>query len=179
MKTSTSRFFGVITLLFLAAGAARAAPSAALLASEELAVIQAMAIILNREASRPYDFLYFETDFSASSIVASSMANPDRTQFCGLTRSQGQALVNELTAVNYSPVEFDKSMVKPTGLKLGHKKLERFRYLVLSRVVFGPGHQHAWLAVDLDGATGAILRVDKVAGEWTKTARCAGWVRAG
>ena len=159
-------------------GTSLAAPSAALLASEELAVVQAMAAILNREAERPYDFLYFESDFTASKHVASSMANPDRTQFCGLTRTEGQALVLQLRQANSDPIEFDKDVAREAGLKLGHKKLERFRYLMLSRVVFDPARRHAWIAVDLNGATGAVMRLDKVGGDWSKASRCAGWVRA-
>ena len=158
---------------------ASAGPSVAVLASEELAVVQAMAAILNREAERPYDFLYFESDFTASKHVASSMANPDRTQFCGLTRAEGQALILQLRQANSDPIEFDKQVAKEAGLKIGHKKLERFRYLMLSRVVFDPARQHAWIAVDLNGTTGAVMRLDKVSGDWSKASRCAGWVRAG
>ena len=45
----------------------------------------------------PFDFLYFESDFSAGGNVASSIANPDRTQFCGLTREQAQSVIAELS----------------------------------------------------------------------------------
>jgi hypothetical protein len=176
--TTTKRFKNAGLAMMLVAHAAWAAPTAAVLASEELAVIQAMAAVLNREASRPFDFLYFASDFPASGHVASSMANPDRTQFCGLSRSQGQSLVAELRQVSASPLEFGKSVAQQAGLKIGHKRLERFRYLTLSRVVFDPGKQHAWLAVDLNGVTGAVMRLDKVGGEWNKTSRCAGWVKA-
>ena len=75
------------------------------------------------------------------------------------------------------PVEFDKAVAKAAGLSLGHKKLERFRYLTLSRVVFAPDKQRAWLAVDLNGESGAVFRMDKVGNGWNKAARCAGWVR--
>jgi hypothetical protein len=45
-------------------------------------------------------------------------------------------------------------------------------------VVFDPTNQHAWLAVDLGGVSGAIMRMDKVAGQWSKTARCGGWMKS-
>ena len=176
-KTSFARFVSSLTAFCLLAGATRADTSTAVIASEELAVVQAMAAIANREANSSFDFLYFESDFTASRHVASSMANPDRTAYCGLTRDQGLALVQELKALNASPVHFDKDVAKLAGLKLGQKKLERFRYLMVSRVVFDPSKQHAWLAVDLNGETGAVMRLDKVGAEWNKSARCAGWVR--
>jgi hypothetical protein len=153
------------------------ARAGAALIGEELAVVQAMAAIMNRDAARPFDFLYFESDFSARAWVSSSMDNPDRTEFCGLTREQAQSMVRELTHLSGERVEFDKSVAKAAGLNLGHKRLERFRYLTLSRVVFTPDKQRAWLAVDLDGAKGAIYRMDKVNGEWAKTARCGGWLK--
>jgi hypothetical protein len=143
--------------------------------TEELAVVQAIATILNKDAKSPYDFLYFESDFTASAHVASSMANPDRTQYCGLTREQGQALVNEIASLSSKPVEFDKQVAKAAGMAIGHKKLDRFRYLTLSRV---PDKEHAWLAVDLNGESGAVLRLDKTSGGWSKSARCGGWVKA-
>jgi hypothetical protein len=144
---------------------------------EELAVVQAIATILNKDARSPYDYLYFESEFTASAHVASSMANPDRTQYCGLTREQGQALVNEIASLTSKPLVFDSSVAEPAGLKLGHKKLPRFRYLIVSRVVFDAANQHAWLAVDLNGETGSILRLDKVEGQWSKSARCGGWMK--
>jgi hypothetical protein len=147
------------------------------LAGEELGVIQAMAAILNREAGGSYDFLYFESDFSSSPYVASSMENPDRTQFCGLTREAGMTLVSTLAQLTSDPLEFDKGTAKPAGLRIGHKRLPRFRYLMLSRVVFGPGNQYAFIAVDLNGSTGAVMRLDKVNGEWSKSARCGGWIK--
>jgi hypothetical protein len=150
----------------------------AALVAEELAVIQAMAVIMNQESARPYDFLYHESDFTARPHIASSMANPDRTQFCGLSRDEGLTLVRQLAQVNSEPVEFDKGVAKSAGLAIGHKRLERFRYLSLSRVVFAPDKLHAWLAADLNGQTGAVYRMDLVGGEWTKSERCGGWLRA-
>jgi hypothetical protein len=63
---------------------------------EELAVIQAMAGVINQESKRTYDYLYFESDFSTGGNIASSLENPDRTELCGLTRAQADVLLNEL-----------------------------------------------------------------------------------
>lgn len=145
---------------------------------EELAVIQAMASSVNHETRGTYDYLYFESDFSTGSNVESSMSNPDRTQFCGLTREQADALMHELKQVNSTPIEFQSEVARPTGLKVGHKKLPRFRYLFLSRVVFAPDNRSAWLVVDLNGESGAIMRLDKVDGQWSKSERCGGWIKA-
>jgi len=153
--------------------------SAENVASEEQAVVQALATIINKQAPGPYDFLYFESDFTASPHIASSMSNPDRTEFCGLTRPQAQALVTELTEATTKPLEFNNELARPAGLKIGHKKLPKFRYLFVSRVIFAPDQKQAWLAVDMNGETGAVLRLDKIDGQWNKTARCGGWVRAG
>jgi hypothetical protein len=172
MKTAFSRLASSIAVLTMStATLAGGAPG------KELEVIEAMAAIVRQDSTRPYDFLYFESDFSAGPHVASSMANPDRTQFCGLARAEAQSLVAELETVNSKPVSFDKDVARNAGLKIGHKKLPRFRYLMLSRVVFSPDHQRAWLAVDQNGETGAIMRLDKVGGQWTKTHRCGGWLK--
>ena len=164
-----------IAALFMAVSATTFADS---VSEKELEVIEAMAAILNRDAAGSYDYLYFESDFSAGSHIASSLSNPDRTQFCGLTRTEAQSLVSELETVSAKPVEFDKSAAKQAGLRIGHKKLPRFRYLMLSRVIFAPDNQRAWVAVDLNGETGAIMRLDKINGQWNKTHRCGGWVKA-
>jgi hypothetical protein len=145
---------------------------------EELAVIQAMASSINQETRGTYDYLYFESDFSTGTNVESSMENPDRTQFCGLSRPEAEVLMNELKQINSTPVIFESEVAKPTGLRVGRKKLPRFRYLFLSRVVFAPDNRRAWLVVDLNGESGAIMRLDKVDGQWSKAARCAGWIKA-
>ena len=163
-------------LLMLVAGSATQASEPVL--GEELEVVQSLATIINKDAGQSFDFLYFESDFSTSTHVASSISNPDRTQFCGVTRVQAQAVVSELQALTSSPVEFDNNVARPAGLKVGHKKLERFRYLMVSRVIFWPDNQHAWLAVDQNGETGALLRLEKFNGQWNKTARCGGWIRS-
>jgi hypothetical protein len=174
MNSRIPRFPALLASLVLATSIARSGPA---LVGEELAVIQSVAAIMSHDSARPLDFLYFESEFPAHPFVSSSMSNPDRTAFCGLTRDQGQALVRQLTDVTAEPIEFDKAVAKAAGLSLGHKKLERFRYLTLSRVVFSPDGQRAWLAVDLNGESGAVFRMDKVGNEWSKAARCAGWVK--
>ena len=174
MKATTTRLVSALAALL----AFDAAWSGASAVTEELAVVQAIAKLLNDESSRPFDYLYFESDFSARKNVAVSMSDPDRTQFCGLSRDEGLALVREITLLNLEPVEFDKSLARLAGLELGHKRFPRYRYIRLSRVVFAPGNQHAWLAADANGESGAIYRMDKVNGEWSRTARCGGWVKA-
>lgn len=163
----------------LSASVAR--PGAALvgdaLVGEELAVLQAIAAIIVRDAPRPYERLYFESQFEGAPFVASSLENPDRNQFCGLTRSEALHIVRTLSTVTSNRVEFDKEIARSVGLKLGHKKNPRFPYLILSRPVFGPGNKYAWVAVELNGLSGAVMRLDKVGGEWKKTSRCGGWMK--
>jgi hypothetical protein len=146
--------------------------------AEELAVVQALAKLLNGESSTPFDFLYYESSFSARKNVAASLSDPDRTQFCGLTRDEGLALVKEMTFLEMEPLEFDKTVAKVAGLSIGHKQNERFRYLRVSRVVFASDSTHAWVAADLNGESGAVYRLDKSNDGWTRTARCGGWVKA-
>lgn len=176
MKTTTkTRFISAFTSLFLFATVARPGAGAV---TEELAVVQAIARILAAETSRPYDYLYFESEFSAKKNLAASLSDPDRTQFCGLSRDESLALIKQITFLNMEPLEFDKSIARDAGLALGHKQYERFRYLKFSRVVFADDQQQAWLAADLNGESGAIYRLDKIGGEWSRTSRCAGWVKA-
>jgi hypothetical protein len=173
MTTQTKTLSRSLSLILaLCAGAARPAGG---VVDEELAVVRTMATILNAEARRSYDYLYFESGFPSKLAVESGLANPDRENFCGLSRDKAEAMVSELAVLE--PVEFDKETAKPAGLGIGHKKLPRFRYLIVSRVVFDAENRSAWLAVDLNGESGAIMRLDKVDGAWTKAARCAGWVR--
>jgi hypothetical protein len=173
-KTISRRVALSCSLLMLLSPVAR--PGASIV-GEELAVLQAMATIITRDASRPFERLYFESEFEGAPFVASSFENPDRNQFCGLTRSEALQMVYELETVTSKPVEFDKEIAKAAGLKLGHKKNPRFPYLVLSRPVFGPGNKYAWVAVELNGSSGAVMRLDKVGGEWKKTSRCGGWLK--
>jgi hypothetical protein len=132
-------------------------------------------------ASHPPKLLYFQSDLESASLVTSSMADPIRREYkdlCGLSNSDARAMVAQLQAVNAEPVTFDETVAEPTGLKISKKKNPRARYVALSRVVFDPSNQHAWLAVDLGGLSGAIMRMDKVAGQWSKTARCGGWMKS-
>jgi hypothetical protein len=184
MKNPSASLSILRTLLVCAALAAAAATSAATGAQtapgsgDELAVIRAMATSINHTSKWPYDYLYFESDFTSGGNVESSMANPDRTDFCGLSREAAQVLVRELRQLNDTPVEFDSATAKPAGLKLGRKKLERFRYLIASRVVFDATRRQAFVAVDLNGETGAVLRFDKIGNDWSRSARCGGWMKS-
>ena len=161
-------------MLMLVANVAR--PGVAVV-GEELAVMRAVAGIVNREATRPFENLYFVSEFAGASFVATSLENPDRNQFCGLTRPEALTIVYELKAASDRPVQLDKETAKSAGLKIGRWKDPRFPYVVLSRVLFGPGNQYAWVAVELNGKAGAVVRLDKVDGEWKKTSRCGGWVK--
>ena len=149
---------------------------------EELAVWQSMAEFIARDnASRPFKQLYFQTDFESAPLVTNSMADPTRREYkdlCGLSTAEAQAMVAQLQAVNAAPVAIQESIAEPAGFKIGKKKKPGARYVALSRVVFDPSIQHAWVAVDLSGTAGAIMRLDKVAGQWSKTARCGGWLKA-
>lgn len=165
----------IVLVSLLVGGAARAGAGAI---TEELAVVQVLAKLLNEESSARFDFLFHESDFSARRNVTASLTDPDRTQFCGLTREQGLALVKEMTFLDMEPVEFDKSVARVAGLGLGHKQMERFRYIRVSRVVFGPDTTQAWVAADLNGESGAVYRLDKINGAWNRTSRCGGWVKA-
>jgi hypothetical protein len=173
MKNTMKMVLAVLPLLLIP-GAARSGSDAI---GEELAVVQAMATIANRDARISYDYLYFESQFPASPIVANSMSNPDRTEYCGLSRDDAQSLVEKLVELTAKPVEFDNSLAKPAGLRVGYRKLPRFRYLIVSRVVFAPDLNQAWVAVDFNGMSGAVMRLDKIEGQWSKTARCGGWFR--
>lgn len=174
MKKISMQLSRVVVLCLMA----NVAQPAAGIAGEELAVLQAMAAIVTRDAPRPYERLYFESEFEGAPFVASSLENPDRNQFCGLSRPEALQMVYELETVTAKRVEFDKTIATSAGLKLGHKKNPRFPYIILSRAVFGPGMQYAWVAVELNGSSGAIIRLDKVGGEWKKTYRCGGWMKA-
>jgi hypothetical protein len=174
MKAKTFRVVSVCVALLAAARVAGAGA-----ATEELAVVQVVAKLLAGETTRPYDYLYFESVFSARKHVVASMSDPDRTQFCGLSRDEATMLVKQISFLNTEPVEFDKRVAKDAGLSLGHKQFPKFRYLKLSRVVFGSDNLRAWLAADLNGESGALYRLDKVNGAWNASARCAGWVKAG
>lgn len=149
--------------------------------AEEPAVWRATLEFIARDnASRPFKFLYFQSDYENVPLVTSSMADPGHREFkdlCGLSASDAKAMVAQLQAVNADPVIFEEAVAEPAGLKIARKKSPK-RYVALSRVVFDPTHQHAWLAVDLGGLKGAIMRVDKMGGQWSRTDRCGGWMKS-
>jgi hypothetical protein len=177
MKLAMVKLCAPVLLMMLSA----ASPAADAL-GEEPAVWKALAeFIASDNTSRPFKVLYFQSDFEIAPLITSSMADPTRKEYrdlCGLSVSDAQAMVSQLQAVNAEPVMFEESVAEPAGMKIGKKKAPRARYVALSRVVFDPSNQHAWLAVDLGGVAGSIMRLDKVAGQWSKTARCGGWVRS-
>ena len=71
---------------------------------KELEVIEAMAAIINQDASRPYDFLYFESDFSAATTRRQLHGESgSHAVLRPLARSEAQSLVTELESVNTSP----------------------------------------------------------------------------
>src|SRR6187549_226761 len=155
-----------------------AAAPAANAVGEEPAVWRAtVEFIAQDNASRPFKFLYFQTDYETAPLVGNSMADPGHREYkdlCGLSASDAKAMVSQLQAINADPVALDQAIAESGGLKIAKKKSPR-RYVALSRVVFDPTNQYAWLAVDLGGSSGAILRLDKAAGQWSQTARCGGW----
>lgn len=165
----------VLMLLGATSPAAEAPP-------EEVAVWKALVeFIVSDNASHPFRVLYFQTDFETAPLINNSMADPTRREYkdlCGLSTSDARAMVSQLQAVNAEPVTFDEATMEPAGLKVSKKKSLRARYIALSRVVFDPSNQHAWLAVDLSGTGGSIMRLDKVSGQWSQTGRCGGWVRS-
>jgi hypothetical protein len=148
------------------------------LIGEELAAVQAMASIIAHEAEKPYENLYFASEFEGAPFVMVAIENPDRNDFCGLTREGAAHMVNELEIASSMRVQFDKETAKAAGLKLARRKDPRFPYLVLSRPVFGPDKQQAWVGVELNGSRGTVMRFDKIDGEWKKTSRCGSWMKA-
>ena len=175
----TTKKLGVISSIACALlTLATVARPAAGLIGEELAVVQAMAAIITRDAERPFENLYFASEFNGAPFVMTAIENPDRNDFCGLTREGAVHMVNELEIATSTRVQFDRETAKVAGLKLGKRKDARFPYLVLSRPVFGPGREYAWVGVELNGSRGAVMRLDKINGEWTKTSRCGAWVKS-
>src|SRR5688572_20330236 len=159
---SRSAFVLMCAMLMLVTNVAR--PGVAVV-GEELAVLRAIVGIINREATRPYENLYFESEFAGASFVTTSLENPDRNQFCGLSRPEALSVVYELQAATARPVQLDKETAKSAGLRIGRWKDRRFPYVVLSRVVFGPENRYAWVGVELNGLAGSVMRLDKVDGE--------------
>ena len=137
-----------------------------------------MADTISRDnADHPYRLLYFKTDFGSAPMISSSMSDPDREEFCGLGRPEAQAMIGQLMIANAEAVELDASIAERSGLRIGRKMERTMRYVALSRVVFDATGQRAWLAVDLSGGRGGIMRLDKIGGQWSWSARCAAWVK--
>jgi hypothetical protein len=146
--------------------------------TDEPAVWRAMAEAIVRDnASHPYKQLYFKTDFSSAPMISTSMSDPDRDEFCGLARPEAEAMIGQLLIVNAAAVELDTSIAEHSGLRISRKMERTMRYVALSRVVFDVGNRRAWLAVDLSGGRGGIMRLDKVGNEWSWSTRCAAWIR--
>jgi len=144
--------------------------------AEELAVWQAVAVTVTSDnASSPYQLWYYQSDFTAASFIASAIVDPERKEFCGLSAAEVPAMISELKAVSATPVVLDSSVAKSSGFKITYTKKPQQRYFALSRVVFDPAHERAWLSVELNGERGHIARLDKVAGQWSRTSRCGAW----
>jgi hypothetical protein len=126
-------------------------------------------------ASRPLKLWYFQSDFAAASFISSAMADPERQEFCGLSSSAVQAMLAELKSVSAEPVVLDSSVAESAGFQIARKKNPRMRYFAMSRVIFDPVGERAWLSVELNGARGYVVRLDKVAGQWKRMSRCGGW----
>ena len=181
MKSTTTKvlsgifaaFASVFALQLSAATVSRPLPPAS---CDELAIWQVMAEVITREnADRPYNLWYAVSDFTSASFIATAIDDPDREQFCGLSGEEAQVMISELKTVNEAPVVLDTAVAKSAGLRVARTKNPRMRYFALSRVVFDPQGARAWLSVELNGARGFIVRLDKVDGRWNKTSKCAGW----
>lgn len=143
---------------------------------EELAVWQAMADTIAKEnEAKPYKLWYAESDFTSQTFIASALADPDKEQFCGLSATDVKNVVTQLKSASLEPVQLDSEIAEAAGFKIAHKKNPRFRYFAMSRVVFDPSKQKAWLSVELNGERGSIVGMDKVGGQWSRTSRCGGW----
>ena len=143
---------------------------------DELAVWQAMAgTIAKDNESKPYKLWYAQSDFTSASFIASALADPDKEEFCGLSATDVKSVITQLKSASLEPVELDSDIAEAAGYKIAHKKNPRFRYFAMSRVVFDPSKQKAWLSVELNGERGSIVRLDKVGGKWNRTSRCGGW----
>jgi hypothetical protein len=163
-------------MVALTSVAARAATPVATATTEEHEVWTAMAEIIARDhAEKPYNLLFFKSDFAAVSFISSAMSDPDREQFCGLSGPESQEMVSRLKLINAIPVELDKTIAKSSGFGVAHRKVPRLRYFSMSRVVFDPRSQKAFLSVELNGERGSIVRLDKVGGKWDRTYKCGGW----
>ena len=181
MKTPTNTFRSRIVagitclaaLTFTTADAARAEVQAT---SDELAVWQAAAgVVAHDFISSPYKVWYFQSDFTSASFITTALIDPDREKVCGLSGPEARELISELKAANAEPMKLEKSVAQSAGFGIAYRKIPRQRYFAMSRVVFDPAGQSAWLSVELNGERGFIVRLDKIDGRWNKTSRCGSW----
>jgi hypothetical protein len=181
MKTPTNTFrcriaSGIACLAALAFTTAHAAWAEVQAPNDELAVWQAAAGVVARDyISSPYKLWYFQSDFTSASFIATALIDPDREKVCGLSEAEARTLIAELKAVNAEPMKLEKSVARSAGFGLAYRKIPRQRYFAMSRVVFNPAGQSAWLSVELNGERGFIVRLDKINGQWSKTSRCGSW----
>ena len=160
-------------LTFTTANAARADSAAS---SDELAVWQATAEVVARDyIATPYKVWYFQSDFTSASFISTALIDPDREKVCGLSEPEARTLISELKTVNAEPMKLEKAVAQSAGFGIAYRKIPRQRYFAMSRVVFDPAGQSAWLSVELNGERGFIVRLDKVDGRWNKTSRCGSW----
>jgi hypothetical protein len=169
------RWFGFLLCLSGSPPAMADGPASGVV-GEELAVWSVMAAtIAGENAERPYRLWYFKSDFSAADFISIAMNDPDREEFCGLSGPDSQAMIEQLKAAAAAPVVLEDSTAEFAGFKLVRRKNARLRYFALSRVVFSPQIDSAWVSVELNGERGSIARLDKVEGEWKRTSRCGAW----
>jgi len=167
---------GIACLAALTFTTANAAWAEVKVSSDELAVWQAAAGVVARDnPARPYKLWYFQSDFTSASFIATALIDPDREKVCGLSEPEARELISELKAINNEPMKLEKSVVHSAGFGLAYKKIPRQRYFAMSRVVFDPAGQSAWLSVELNGERGFIVRLDKIDGRWSTTSRCGSW----
>jgi hypothetical protein len=179
MKTNANTFrsrilVGIACLAALTAG--NPAWSEARTSSDELAVWQAAArVVAHDYVSSPYKVWYFQSDFTAASFIATALIDPDQEKVCGLSEPEARVLITELKSANAEPMKLEKSVAQSAGFGIAYRKIPRQRYFAMSRVVFDPAGQSAWLSVELNGERGFIVRLDKLGGEWSKASRCGSW----
>src|SRR6187399_3398352 len=144
--------------------------------SDELAVWQAAAkVVAHDYMSTPYKVWYFQSDFTSASFITTALIDPDRERVCGLSGPEARELISELKSASAEPMKLEKSFAQSAGFGIAYRKIPRQRYFAMSRVVFAPAGQSAWLSVELNGERGFIARLDKINGQWSKTASCGSW----
>ena len=177
MKSLTSKLSSFLLISTLVASAPAFAvwppPTAG---GEELAVWQAVAGTISREnTDKPYKQWYSQSDFAASSFISSALSDPEKAEFCGLSANDVKSMISRLKSLSVEPIQLDSDVAKSAGFKIAHKKNPRMRYFAMSRVVFDPSGNKAWLSVELNGERGSIVRMEKSGSEWNRTSRCGGW----